>query len=193
MINLAKPYRWIFLISISIAVHGCFGIRPVEPPGNTASDWVTPSDYQILLENLRRSIAQGNTQNYLRCFQVDSFRFFPVARLFNFNETIWGNWSALDEQGYLDNVLANLSVSGSNTLLLEQTDLQDVTSDSLRYVGDYTLRVNHTDTSLTTLFVGQLQMLIKRNTFNEWEIHRWADIETRPDSSWSELKLRYVQ
>ncbi|MDP5170721.1 MAG: hypothetical protein NWR72_10785 [Bacteroidia bacterium] len=180
-------------MALLLMLSGCFQIRPVEPPGSATSDWISPTDYSILLDNLKRAVNQGNAQNYLRCFQVDSFRFFPVARLYNDNETIWANWSALDEQGYLDNVLANLSVANSNNLVLAQTDLQDVTSDSLRYVGDYSLRVNHTDTSLTTLFAGQLQLLIKRNTFNEWEIHRWADIEIEKDSSWSELKLRYVQ
>ncbi len=176
-----------------VILTACFQIRPVEPPGRATSDWISPTDYAIVLDNMSRAINQGNTQNYLRCFQSDSFRFFPVARLFNDNETIWANWSALDEQGYLDNVLANLSVTGSNTLILEQADLQDGSSDSVKYVGNYTLRVNHSDTTLTTLFVGQLQMLIKRNTFNEWEIHRWTDIESAQDSSWSELKLRYVQ
>lgn len=176
-----------------VLLMGCLQIRPVEPPGNANSDWISPTDYEILLDNLKRSLGQGNTQNYVRCFEVDSFRFFPVARLFNDNETIWANWSAQDEQGYLDNVIANLSVANSNSLVLDQADLQDVSADSLKYVGNYSFRVNHTDTSLTTLFSGQLQLLVKRNTFNEWEIHRWTDIETAQDSSWSELKLRYVQ
>lgn len=181
------------MIGMGIFLSACFQIRPVEPPDSATSDWISPTDHEILLDNLKRAVAQSNTQNYLRCFQVDSFEFFPVARLFNDNEPIWANWSVQDEQGYLENVLANLTVTGSNSLLLSQTDLQDVSADSLRYLGSYSLRVNHTDTSLTTLFSGQLQLLIKRNTFNEWEIHRWTDIETATDSSWSELKLRYVQ
>ena len=171
----------------------CFQIRPVEPPGRPISDWVSPTDYEILLQNLREAIAQGNTQNYLRCFQQDSLRFAPAATLFNDNESIWLNWSIFDEQAWFDNMLANLSTGAGNTLLLQQQDLQDVTSDSLRYVGAYTLRINHTDTTLTTLFQGQLQLVIKTNGFNEWEIHRWTDIELYPDSSWSELKLRFVQ
>lgn len=188
--------RWqhvVMVAGMAAMLLGCFQIRPVEPPGNVSSDWVTPSDYQILLDNFKRSISQGNAQNYLRCFQPDSFRFQPVAKLFNDNENIWLNWSVLDEQGYFDNVQANLATTGGNNLILNETDLQDVSADSLRYVGDYSLRINHSDTSLTTLFTGQMQLLIKRNTFNEWEIHRWVDIEIDTDSSWSELKLRYAQ
>ena len=172
---------------------GCFQTRPVEPPGTGSSDWVSPTDYEILLQNLRSSIAQRNPQNYLRCFNQDSLRFLPAASLFNEHESIWRPWSALDEQTYLDNAFADLTSPSGNQLLLKEQDLQDVSSDSLRYVGEYTLRINHADTSLTTLFRGQLQLLIKTNDFNEWEIYRWEDIELYQDSSWSQLKLRYIQ
>ncbi len=181
------------IVLAGMAMPGCFQIRPVEPPGTLNSDWVSPTDHLILLDNLRRAVGQGNTQNYLRCFQAEEFRFLPVARLFNDNESVWANWSVLDEQNYFQNVLNDLSVSNSNNLILSQTDLRDVSSDSLTYVGNYTLRINHQDTSLSTLFTGQIQLLIRRNAFNEWEIHRWADIEIAADSSWSQLKIRYVQ
>lgn len=168
-------------------------MRNVEPPTQAVSDWVSPTDYEILLNNLRLSIQQANVQNYLRCFNRDSLVFIPPASLFNTNEAVWRNWGIQDEQTYLENALADLSVNSGQSLILEETDLQDVTSDSLRYVGGYTLRINHRDTALTTRFEGQLQLTIKRNSFNEWEIHRWIDIELAPDSSWSQLKLRYVQ
>ncbi|MEO1448774.1 MAG: hypothetical protein AAFV07_04560 [Bacteroidota bacterium] len=188
--------RWVILaglIACCWGISACFTIRPVEPPTNVNSDWVSPSDYEILLTNLRTAIAQQNVQNYLRCFQADELEFEPVASLFNENETVWQNWSIQDEQAYLDNVIANLSSGSGNALILEEEALQDVTEDSLKYVGLYTLRVNHTDTTLTTLFKGQLQLVIKLNSFNEWEIHRWQDIELYPDSSWSELKLFFGQ
>jgi len=171
----------------------CFQIRQVEPPNSQNSAWVSPTDYEILLQNLQTAISDANTQNYLRCFNQDSLVFEPAASLFNDNENIWINWSILDEQGYLDNTFADLAVSSGNVLILEEEDLQNAASDSIRYVGSYTLRINHQDTALTTLFLGQIQLTIKRNTFNEWEIRRWTDIELFPDSSWSHLKLRYVQ
>lgn len=180
---------WIGLLSCV----ACFRVRPVEPPARAISDWVSPTDYEILLANLQLAISQTNVQNYLRCFNRDDLTYTPVASLFNTNEAVWRNWSIQDEQTYLENTLSNLSANSGQSLILEETDLQGVTADSLRYVGQYTLRINHSDTSLTTLFKGQLQMSIKRNDFNEWEIHRWTDIELAPDSSWSLLKLRFVQ
>jgi len=170
----------------------CFETRPVEPPSSSTSDWVSPTDYVILLDNLKRSIAEGNVQNYLRCFEQNRYQFDPAGSLFNDNETVWQNWSLLDEQVYIENMLADLGGGGKSLSLLE-ADLQDVSSDSLRYVGEYNLRINHDDTTLTTLFKGQLQFLIRLNSFNEWEIEKWADIETHLDSSWSLLKLRFIQ
>ncbi|MDX2246162.1 MAG: hypothetical protein SF052_05275 [Bacteroidia bacterium] len=182
-----------FVLSFMGGLVSCFSIRPVEPPSSTASDWVSPTDYQILLSNLETAINQRNTQNYLRCFNADSLRFVPAASLFNNNESIWQAWSVQDEQTYFDNFVANLSAPSGNSLNLTQTDLQDITSDSLKYVGDYALHINHSDTALTRLFKGQIQLIIKINTFNEWEIARWTDIEIYRDSSWSHLKLKYIQ
>lgn len=182
---------WIVLGTLLLSA--CFTVRDVEPPNQVNSDWVSPTDYEILLQNLRTAISQTNVQNYLRCFNRDSFVYQPVAALYNNNESIWANWALQDEQTYLENAFADLSVNSGQSLLLEEQDLQDVTPDSLRYVGGYTLRINHTDTSLTTLFKGQIQLTIKRNSFNEWEIHRWTDIQLAEDSSWSNLKLRYIQ
>ncbi len=172
---------------------GCFTTRPVEPPGSGNSEWVSPSDYQILLKNLENSLSQRNTQNYLRCFNPDFFKFSPAASVSTSSAAIFNSWNTLDEQAYLDNLFSSLVVTSGNSLTLTQTDLQDVSSDSLRYVGNYLLRMNHNDTTLTTLFKGQVQFLIKLNSFNEWEIHKWTDVETFQDSSWSALKLRFVQ
>ena len=185
----------IYLCSIALAcvLTACFQTRPVEPPSSSSSDWVSPTDYAILLDNLKTAITQRNTQNYLRCFNQESLNFVPAASLFNDNESIWLNWTAQDEQAYFDNMVADLALTSGNSLSLIEQDLQDVSADSLRYVGNYNLRIQHPDTAMTTLFKGQIQLVIRLNAFNEWAIDRWIDIETHPDSSWSALKLKYVQ
>jgi len=185
-------FRGLCILCSFLAI-SCFRIRNVEAPQVSTSDWVSPTDYEILLSNFQTAISQTNVQNYLRCFNRDEFDFVPVANLFNDNEAVWLSWTVQEEQTYLENAFLNLTVNTGQSLILQEEDLQDVTADSVKYVGSYTLRVNHTDTTLTTLFTGQMQLSIKRNTFNEWEIHRWTDIELAQDSSWSNLKLRFVQ
>ncbi|MBK9451406.1 MAG: hypothetical protein IPN95_18740 [Bacteroidetes bacterium] len=165
----------------------------MEPPSQTSSDWISPTDHNILLANLIRSVDQQNVQNYLRCFKADAFRFNPSTQTYTGNELIWDSWSWQDEQAWFSNLKENLGLNSGNRLTLDQVDLQAFSSDSLRYIGEYDLVMNHTDTSLTVRFVGQLEFLCKVNSFNEWEIARWTDYETKQDSSWSRLKLNYVQ
>ncbi|MFK7971917.1 MAG: hypothetical protein AB8F95_16235 [Bacteroidia bacterium] len=179
-------------ISLVCVMASCLRTRPVEPPGGGSSDWVSPTDYQILLDNFQRSLAERNTQNLLRCLSEDSYLFEPVASLFADNESIWRNWARQDERIWFENMQAVLDIT-SNSLQLTEIDLQDVTADSLRYVGNYRLRITHTDTTLPTLFLGQIQFNMKVNAFNEWEISRWTDLEVTPDSSWTLLKLRFTQ
>lgn len=172
---------------------GCLDTREVEEPLAGGSDWVSPTDYQILLNNLRTSLNQQNVQNYLRCFNRDGLSFQPAAPLQVFNESLWANWSVDDEQTYLNNLFANLAGATGGNLILNEVDLRDVSSDSLRYVGNYVYQVRHDDTTITDVFRGQLQFVMRVNTFNEWEIFRWIDLETAVDSSWSLLKLTYIQ
>lgn len=183
----------ILFCTVCLLFSACLETRTVEPPANNSSDWVSPTDYQILLENLISSINQRNTQNYLRCFNRDKFEYLPVASLAGFNESLWALWSIQEEQAYLENLINNLTGASGGLLQLEELDLQDQTGDSLRYLGAYDLEVRHADTTIPYRLRGQVQWTMKLNDFNEWEIHRWADIETSVDSSWSLLKLNYVQ
>jgi hypothetical protein len=182
---------WIGLCCLLFAA--CFQVRDVEPPASSSSDWISPSDYNILLGNYKRAIGQQNIQNYLRCLRPDGFLFVPSTPSYTGNELIWDNWTWQDEQTWFSNVKENLGLVSGNVLNLNQVDLQSVTADSLRYIGTYDLTMNHTDTSLTVRFLGQMELLCKVNAYNEWEIAKWTDIETHPDSSWSRLKLSYVQ
>jgi hypothetical protein len=185
-------FQIIISLGLVLSLSACFQTRPVEPPGGGSSDWVSPTDYQILLDNFQRSITERNTQNLLRCLSEEAYQFEPVASLFADNESIWRTWVRQDEQVWFDNMQAQLNVT-ANSLQLTETDLQNVTSDSLRYVGNYRLRISHSDTTLPTLFLGQVQFTMQVNAFNEWEIKRWTDLETTADSSWTRLKLRFTQ
>ncbi len=190
----SSGYAKIVMVLLMLAgATACFNTREVEPPDTVDGDWVSPTDYSILLGNLGGSIEKLNVQNFLRCFQADSFKYVPATAVYTGNEIIWDNWSRQDEQTWYDRVVANIGIATGNNLALEEVDFQTFSSDSLKFTGDYHLRLNHTDTSLAVDLKGQLVFLMRINNFNEWEIWRWEDYETSPDSSWSQLKLNYVQ
>lgn len=185
-----KIYLWLFF---ALFLSACFKPREVEPPSASSSDWVSPTDYQILLNNLELAISQKNVQNYLRCFTPDSLRFIPATVVYTGSELVWDNWSLQDEQTYLEKTIQALSVQSGNYVEIDELTLQTFGSDSVVYNGTYNMVMNHSDTTLTTRFEGQLEFLCRINNFNEWEIRRWTDFETSQDSSWSRLKLNYVQ
>ncbi|WNJ18712.1 hypothetical protein [Pontibacter sp. G13] len=170
----------------------CFQIRPVEPPDNSLSDWVSPTDHTILLRNFQTAISTRNTQNYLRCISENGFRYAPTATLKNVNDNLWTNWSIEDEQAYISNLIEQLGNRGMS-LDLRELDLQDVTADSLNYFGSYTLRVPHGDTLISETYEGQLQLHLRITEVGEWEILRWQDLGTSADSSWSQLKFSFIQ
>ena len=177
----------------AILLSACFKPREVEPPAASSSDWVTPTDYNILLSNLKTSISRKNVQNYLRCFNQDSVGYTPATVVYTGNQIVWDSWTLTDEQTYLSNVYNDLSIATGNNLKLTETNLQTFSPDSLQYTGDYSLTFYHSDTTLTNTFIGQLEFVLRMNDFNEWEVCQWTDYESHADSSWSRLKLRYVQ
>ncbi len=188
--DLLKRLLWLIL---AFSLTACLKTRDVEPPVVGSSDWVSPSNYTILLENLRTSVGQKNVQNYLRCFRQDDLDYIPSTPVYTGNEILWDNWTWQDENNWFNNVIQDLGLTSGNQIAFEEVDLQAFSGDSLRYIGNYDLVMNHRDTSLTVRFRGQLEFLMKVNDFNEWEITRWIDFETSPDSSISRLKLNYVQ
>ncbi|HHG83802.1 MAG TPA: hypothetical protein ENJ82_03550, partial [Bacteroidetes bacterium] len=133
----------VLLIVLIVLNTGCFKTREVEPPSQASSDWISPTDYTILLSNLQRSVGQRNVPNYLRCFRQEEFVFQAATPVYTGNGILWDNWSWQDEQAWFNNVLLNLGLASGNYLELSQVDLQSFNSDSLRYVGDYELVMNH--------------------------------------------------
>lgn len=186
-------FNIVWLAAIAATIGACFSIREVEPPGNDQADWISPTDYPVLIRNLETAVAQRNTQNYLRCFAPEGLDFTPAASLFGNNLSIWRNWSIIDEQTWFDNMRINLVSAAGNSLSIREQDVQNLSGDSLRFNGAYTLNINHNISTLSKRFTGQVQFTIRLNTFNEWYISRWTDVEVQPDSSWSLLKLTFVR
>lgn len=184
--------RYIFLCFLMFAFNACFRTRIPEPPDTSGSGFVLASDYQTLLSNFKTAIQAGNTQNYKRCINENMFRFSPAPAQVNGHEAIWQNWSMNDEENYFNTLKGRLNGGMLLSFSNESTQGSVNDNDSLRYVADYTLNVPHNKPNVSTVFKGQIQLLIKLNG-NECKIEKWADVETNKDSSWSALKLNFVQ
>jgi hypothetical protein len=184
--------KYLLLLFFALTLSACFRTRIPEPPDTSGSGFVLASDYQTLLSNFKTAIQAGNTQNYKRCLNETVFHFSPAPAQINGHESIWQNWSMNDEENYFNTLKGRLNGGMLLSFSNESTQGSVNDQDSLRYVADYTLNVPHDKPNVPTTFKGQIQLLIKLNG-NECKIEEWTDVETHQDSSWSALKLNFVQ
>lgn len=170
----------------------CFQTRNVEPPDSLGSDWISPTNYEQLLQNFKKAVQNGNEQNYIRCLSTGNYHFSPTAVAYNGNESIWENWQLDNEKAYLLNIRAAVSSIG-NGIEMNLVDIQTSSPDSVRYIADYVLTIPFKDSTICRIYKGQMILSLKLNAANEWEMQRWIDVETHPDSAWSNLKLKFKQ
>ncbi len=170
----------------------CFQTRNVEPPDSLGSDWVSPTNYEQLLQNFKKAVQNGNEQNYIRCLSSANYHFSPTAAAYNGNESVWQNWLTENEKVYLLNIRSAVASIG-NGLEMSVVDVQTSSPDSVKYIADYTLTLPFKDSTVCKVYKGQMILTLKLNASNEWEMQRWTDVETHRDSAWSNLKLRFKQ
>ncbi|MCS7029585.1 MAG: hypothetical protein NZ519_12555 [Bacteroidia bacterium] len=179
---------WITILS------GCFTTRTPEPPLQSvaSSQWLAPTDYNILILNFKNSVQQLNTQNYLRCI-ADTFEFIPTQVRDNSASLIFQKWTKNDEKTYFDNLNAKSLPLSPHSLQFKNAEHQFVGSDTVKYNADYHLDIQHSDSTFIRSFKGQIHLTLHRNREGLWRIVRWQDVEKAKDSSWTLLKIRYIQ
>lgn len=186
--------NYLYYAVLAVLLQGCFATRTPEPPlqNNTNSDWIAPTDYNVLLLNFKNSIRQLNTQNYLRCIG-DTFQYIPTQIRDNSAYLIFEKWSKNDEKTYFDNLYAKSQTLSNHLLQLKNADQQFVSSDTVKYTADYELEIQHNDTTFTKTFKGQMNLTLHRNSEGLWRIIKWQDTEKAKDSSWTLLKMRFLR
>jgi len=185
---------YVYCAFLAVLLQGCFTTRTPEPPlqNNANSDWIAPTDYNILLLNFKNSITHLNTQNYLRCIG-DTFTYVPAQIRDNSGYLIFQKWSKNDEKTYFDNLAAKAVTLSANQLQLKNTDQQFIGSDTVKYSADYQLEIQHNDSTFTQTMKGQLNLTLHRNSEGLWRIIKWQDAEKSKDSSWTLLKMRFIR
>ena len=177
---------WLLL---SLLCGGCFNVREPEKP-DAVSEWLSPTQPDILIENFTRSVRNLNISVYSRCFSAD-FRFKADPATAGANTALFENWSAAEERDYF-NSLKNKSASNAlNLLELTKTRENFFQADSLEQYFSYKLRTSQTDTTLKTHdFSGTMRLVLRRRN-NEWEIAKWED-NRENQACWSDLKKHFI-
>lgn len=187
-------YVYVYCAFLAVLLQGCFATRTPEPPlqNNASSDWVAPTDYNILLINFKNSIVHLNTQNYLRCIG-DTFQYVPAQVRDNSAYLLFQKWTKNDEKTYFDNLSAKSQNLSANYLQLKNIYQQFIGSDTVKYIADYHLEIQHSDSLSPKTLKGQLNFTLHRNSEGLWRILKWQDTEKAKDSSWTLLKTRFIR
>lgn len=183
------------LFAFAMLISGCniFETRTPEPPQQAQSDFLPPTIYSIVIENLQNAIADRNVNNYVACFSDPTtggrpFTFQPSPTAGRQYQSIFLTWDISSERGYFNNLVSQSSSSATPSLVLVPVEDQPG-ADSAYYSANYTLIWPNKNSSAPQQVQGNLQFYLSVNSSGNWSIYRWVDSGTSDTvKTWSDLK-----
>lgn len=170
----------------------CFQLRDPEPAG-AASDWLPPTQIDILLANFTTAVQTLNVVNYERTFVGPQYRFLPDPTAAGTATSLFANWSVNEERDYLNGLRRRSPGTTQNQLTFSGRRDQFFTADSAEVSALYQLRIVQSDTAFrSTMLEGNIRLLVRRRN-NEWKIASWRDQRTSNALSWTDLKKYFIR
>jgi len=184
----------IFFLS-ALLIYGCdiFETRGPEQPDRSRSNYETPSEPQIVIQNLKNSFSDKNADNYKRNFASGpplvnrTFFFLPTSEALSSNSNLWANWTVNDEFLYFKNLTTRTPEELPITLSLFSENYSPL-GDSTIYTAEYSINVPNLS-GAPNIYEGSLKFSLITDNQSAWVIYYWEDISN--DSSWSDLKVEY--
>ena len=183
----------LLLLSLFV-ISSCFNVREPEEAALSAqsSNWVSPVQPDILIQNFTETVTNLNTGNYERCFNRDLFTFVAAPTVAQNNQGLFAQWAFIEEIEYFKNVQEQSVQTDNNTLVFSQIQRNFINPDSIEYQADYELELFHQDALFNFFtFSGNLRFIMRRNANNEWEITEWRDNKTGTNPCWTDLKEHF--
>ena len=170
-----------------LALPACFQLREPEPSATT-SEWIQPTQIDILLTNFTAAVQSVNVGNYARIFGGPDYRFVPDPTSAGSSPALFANWSVPEETTYFSSLRRRTATGAANTLTLNGRRDQLYTTDSAEVSVLYQLKITQQDTAFRAgLLQGNMRLLLRRRN-NEWRIVAWRDQRTTPGRCWTDLK-----
>ena len=185
-----KPQRFLIVLA-GLALPACFQLREPEPSA-AASEWIQPTQVDILLANFTTAVQNVNVANYERTFSGPTYRFVPDPTSAGSSPALFANWSVPEETTYFSSLRRRTPATGGNTLTLSGRRDQLYTADSVEVSALYQLRIVQQDTAFHAgLLQGNIRLILRRRN-NEWRIVAWRDQRTTPGLCWTDLKKYFI-
>lgn len=180
----------LFTCALIISNSGCdlFQTREPQPPTQGSSNFITPTTYDKVLQNLVSAISDKNLNNYNNCFVDTTFRPYVFTAADDARRSypdVMNQWNLDAEQRYFRNIKE--ATAGIPSLTIPQNSPTFVSSDSVLYELDYTLYFPHNRTGVPQIVRGNMRLSLITDG-KRWAIYQWRDSKTTPDSTWSYLK-----
>jgi hypothetical protein len=178
--------HWPFWTLLVLLTSSCFNVRePETPKPETVSEWVSPTQPGILLDNFSNAVRSLNVSIYDRCFTPE-FRFVPDPATQGASTILFQDWSVAEERDYFNSLKNKSAVNARNVLDLTKVSENFFRADSLEQIFDYKLKITPADTTLKADYSGRLRFVLSRRN-NEWKIAKWED-SRKNQPCWSDLK-----
>jgi len=181
------------LLLSAVFIWGCdiFETRDPEQPDRSRSNYETPSEPQILIQNLKNSFSDKNADNYKKNFALGSpyvnrnFFYLPTSQALSSDPNLWANWSVDNEFLYFKNLITRTAEELPITLSLFSENYSPF-GDSTIYTAEYSINIPNLSGS-PNIYKGNLKFSMITDNQAAWVIYYWEDISN--EISWSDLKI----
>lgn len=171
---------------------GIFDTRTPEDPVNVRSTYEPPTSPEAVIRNITFSISEKNSNNYIKNFYPDNYRYVPDSKSQAIYGTIFSEWIVLSEKLYLDNMISQTGNGASSNLFLSNTITTIISSDSSITTSDYILVFQHNKTNIPKSSIGNLRWTMKTDANSFYYISKWEDFRKNDsDFTWSEMKANF--
>lgn len=182
----------VLLTSALIAGCGIFETRTPEVPVTVRSTYVPPTTPDLLITNLKYSILEKNTDNYIKCINSGRYVYVPDSKSQQIYGIIFQNWNQASERNYLTNLISQTNASATSTLFLDNPNTTVIAPDSVIYKADYIIVFQHNRSNIPKSAVGNFTLTLRSDENNLFYINRWEDYRKHDtDFTWSELKANF--
>jgi hypothetical protein len=108
------------ILILILTLSACFNERsPKKPDENT--NWISPTEPNILLENFKKAVSTLDFNNYRRCLAVEKFSFKADQTIAANNLGLFANWIWDTETQFFNNLRqASTPINGNNILRSEE-------------------------------------------------------------------------
>jgi len=181
------------IISVLFSLTACdiFNTRDAEEPEESRSNYTTPSEPEILIQNLINSFSDKDANNYVKSFTDPAFSnkvffFLPTSSALQTWSNLWTDWNVDKEFQYFQNLVTAAPEDVPVTLGFTH-EIYSPLGDSLNYTAEYFISVPQLNAEPLN-YRGNIKFGMVRDMRDTWAIYFWQDNAISESQSWSDLK-----